>query len=37
MLNNNGSNIEFCDFPRHISEHLLYEEHTLTLCFFKLN
>ena len=36
ILNNNGPNVEPCDTPRQISDHLLYEEPTLVLCFFKL-
>ena len=36
ILNNSGPNIEPWDIPRQISDHLLYEEPTLALCFLKL-
>ena len=36
IVNNNGPNIEPCGIPRQISDHLLYEEPTLLLCFLKL-
>ena len=37
ILNNNGPNVETCGIPWEISDHLLYEEPTLVLCFFKLS
>ena len=37
MLNYNGPNSEPCGIPWQISEHLLFEEPTLVLCFFKLS
>ena len=36
ILNKSGPNIEPCGIPRQISDHLLYEEPTLVLCFLKL-
>ena len=36
ILNNSGLNIEPWGIPRQISDHLLYEEPTLVLCFLKL-
>ena len=36
ILNNSGPNIEPWGIPRQISDHLLYEEPTLVLCFLKL-
>ena len=35
-LNNNEPNIELSGIPWQISDHLLYEEFTLVLCFLKL-
>ena len=35
-LNNSGPNIEPWGIPWQISDHLLYEEPTLVLCFLKL-
>ena len=37
ISNNNGPNVEPCGIPRQISDHLLYEEPTLVLCFFKVS
>ena len=36
LLNYSGPNIEPYGIPRQISDHLLYEEPTLVLCFLKL-
>ena len=36
ILINSGPNIEPCGIPQLISDHLLYEETTLVLCFLKL-
>ena len=36
ILNNSGPNIEPWGIPQQISDHLLYEEPTLVLCFLKL-
>ena len=36
ILNKSGPNIESWRIPRQISDHLLYEEPTLVLCFLKL-
>ena len=36
ILNNIGPNIEPWGIPQQISDHLLYEEPTLVLCFFEL-
>ena len=36
ILNNNAPNIESCDIPSQISDHLLYKEPTLVLCLLKL-
>ena len=37
IFNNNGIDIEPCGIPRQTSGHMLYEEPTLVLCFFKLS
>ena len=36
ILDNHGPNIEPCGIPQQISDHFLYEEPTLVLCFLKL-
>ena len=36
ILNSSGPNIEPCGIPQQISDHLLYEEAALVLCFLKL-
>ena len=36
ILNNNGPNIEPYGIPRQISDHMIYQEPTLVLCFLKL-
>ena len=36
ILNSSGPNIEPCSIPQQISDHLLYEEAALVLCFLKL-
>ena len=37
ISNNSGPNIRPCGIPQKITDHLLFEEPTLVLCFFKLS